>query len=416
MIFMNVSDKQLYEASMSPAHWAHYQRALSHIPWATQTNAKRYDTDFIPAQPPFIERAKGCRMWDMDGKEYIDYRAALGPIILGYQYEEVDEAVRHEMARGTLFSMASPLEAEAAEAILETLGWADKIRFMKTGADVCSCCLRLARSFTGRDHLATSGYHGYQDWFALAIGWPNPGVPRALNDYIHTLDYGDVDSVERVFAAHGKELAAVIVSPVEWNRNPSPEYLRALRAKCDAYGTVLIFDEVLTGFRLAKGGAAEYFGVEPDLAAYAKGVANGYPLSAYAGKAEVMDTLNRSIITTTYAGETLSLAAAIAVMQVFQREPVFEHMFRLGARLRKGFDEAFDAFKYPARMVGVDLAATIAFDGDENERLENRRELFDKLYQKGIFANNEWFTTYSHREADIDETIEKLRESLEELN
>lgn len=401
---------------MSPRHWAHYHKAEALMPWATQTNAKRYDNDFIATRPPFIDRAEGCRMWDMDGREYIDYRAALGPIVLGYRYPDVEEAVKRQLEKGTLFSMASPVEAEAAEAILNTLGWADKIRFMKTGADVCACCLRLARTYTGRDHLATSGYHGYQDWFALSSGWPNPGVPVALNDYIHKLTYGDLDSVERVFKSHGDQLAAVIVSPVEWSQNPRQDYLKLLRERCDQFGVVLIFDEVLTGFRLAKGGAPEYFGVQPDLSAYAKGIANGYPLSAYAGKAEVMDALNRSIITTTYAGETLSLAAAVAVMEVFEREPVHAHLFRLGKRLRGGLDAAFKEFGFPAQTIGVDVAVDIAFAGSEADRARKRHDLFEKLYAKGIFANNEWFITYAHRETDIDETIAKVRESLKELS
>ena len=136
-------------AGMTASHEALYYRALKIIPWATQTNAKRFDAEMIAARPPFIQSAKGCRMWDLDNKEYIDYRCALGPIILGYQYAEIDEAVRKQMDKGVLFSMASPLEMEAAEAILETVGWADKIRFMKTGADACSCSLRSAsaRSF-----------------------------------------------------------------------------------------------------------------------------------------------------------------------------------------------------------------------------------------------------------------------------
>ena len=397
---------------MTASHEALYLRALKIIPWATQTNAKRYDADLIPARPPFIERAKGCRMWDLDNKEYIDFRCSLGPIILGYLYAEIDNAVRQQMDKGALFSMASPLEIETAEAILETVGWADKIRFMKTGADACACSLRRARSFTGRDHLLTSGYHGYQDWFALA--WPNSGVPKSLNDYVHLIDYGDLEAIDRIFDRKGDQLAAALVVPVEWDREPSAEYLQKLRSKCDEYGTLLIFDEVLTGFRLGKGGAQEYFGITPDLSAYAKGMANGYPLSAYAGKARYMDTLNQTIITTTYAGETLSLAASKAVMEVIKREPVFDHIFAMGERLREGFDAIFNETGFPARTVGLAPAVTIVFEGDEKQSSARRRDLFNILYENGIFANNEWFISYSHQAGDIDETLDKMREALKE--
>ncbi len=398
---------------MTASHEALYERALKVIPWATQTNAKRYDAGMIAARPPFIKRAKGCRMWDLDNKEYIDFRCSLGPIILGYQYAEIDNAVRAQMDKGTLFSMASPLETETAEAILETVGWADKIRFMKTGADACACCLRLARSFTGRDHLLTSGYHGYQDWFALAQ--PNSGVPESLNDYVHSIDYGDLEAIDRIFDRWGEQLAAALIAPVEWHLEPSPEYLQKLRAKCDEYGTLLVFDEVLTGFRPGKRGAQEYFGITPDLSAYAKGMANGYPLSAYAGKARYMDTLNQMIITITYAGKTLSLAASKAVMEVFQREPVFEHIFAMGDRLRKGFDGIFDEFDFPAHTVGLAPAVTIAFEGSGEQSSDRRRGFFNILYEKGIFANNEWFISYSHQACDIDETLDKMREAVKEL-
>lgn len=392
---------------MSPKHAALYERALKKIPWATQTNAKRYTLEMSPSRPPFLKKGKGCRVWDLDDKEYIDYRSSLGPIILGHKYPEVDDAVRRQMDDGVLFSMASPIEIEAAEAILETLGWADKIRFMKTGADVCACCLRLARSKTKRAHFLTSGYHGYQDWFALA--WPNNGVPDMLEDLVHAIDYGDLDAVDRAFSEFGEELAAVIISPVEWDRSPSKAYLEKLRAKCDEYGTVLIFDEILTGFRLGKGGAREFFDVIPDLAAYAKGIANGYPLSAYAGKAEFMDTLDQTIITTTYAGDTLSLAASKAVMNVFNSEPVFEHIFRVGQRLRDGFDSIFADHNYPARTAGLAPASTIQFEGTESEQSTQRIHLFEQLYQQGIFANKEWLISYSHQTSDIDETLEKMQ-------
>jgi len=395
---------------MASKNEEHYERALRSIPWGTQTNAKRSGRDGMTHRPAFIERAKGCRMWDLDGREFIDYRAALGPIILGYQYEEVDVAVREQMQKGILFSMASPIEAVAAEAVLNTVGWAEKIRFMKTGADACTCCLRLARSHTGRDHFLTIGYHGYHDWFAF--NWPNPGVPELLKSFIHEIPYGDIEAIDKVFAEFGNELAGAITVPIEWHLHPSKEFLGHLRRKCDEYGAALIFDEVLTGFRLGKAGAVEYFSIEPDLAAYAKGMANGYPLSAYAGKDEWMDTLNQTIITTTYAGETFSLAASCAVMEIFNREAVHEHIFRLGAQLRKGFEDVFRESGFPATTIGIDPGFVIDFSpaGDDAESLNC--QLFNILYDNGIFANEQWFITYSHQAADIDQTLDAMRQAV----
>jgi glutamate-1-semialdehyde aminotransferase len=364
--------------------------------------------------PAFIKRAQGCRMWDLDDREFIDYRCALGPIILGYRYGPVDEAVREQMKLGTLFSMSSPIEAEAAEKILNTLGWADKIRFMKTGADACTCCVRLARSRTKRDHILTIGYHGYHDWFAFQ--WPKPGVPEALKEFVHEVAYGDLEAIDRVFASHGNQLAAAITVPLEWHLNPDKAFIQHLRTKCDEYGTALIFDEVLTGFRMSKAGAVDYFGVEPDLAAYAKGMANGYPLSAYAGTNEWMNTLDQTIITTTYAGETLSLAATCAVMDVFHKEPVHEHIATKGQTLRKGFEDIFNETGFPATTIGVDQGAVIDFSQAGNEAENLHKNLFNKLYAKGIFANVQWFISYSHQEVDIEETLKAMRESIRELS
>ncbi|MCG8605601.1 aminotransferase class III-fold pyridoxal phosphate-dependent enzyme, partial [bacterium] len=237
---------------MTSQNARHYEKALGIIPWATQTNAKRLQSQWGDSMPPFIQRAQGCRLWDLDDREYIDFRCALGPIILGYQYLEVDDAVRNQMKNGVLYSMASPIELEAAEAFMQNVPWVEQIRFMKTGADACTACTRLARAYTGREHILTSGYHGYHDCFALE--WPNHGAPKVLRDYVHEIDYGDLEAVNSTFEKFGRQLAAVVVAPYEWNEDTGEAYLQQLRAKCDEYGVLLIFDEVLTGFRMARGG------------------------------------------------------------------------------------------------------------------------------------------------------------------
>ncbi len=364
--------------------------------------------------PPFIKRAKGCRIWDLDDREYIDYRCALGPIILGYRYTAVDDAVRAQMNNGVLFSMASPIEIETAEAVIKNVPWIEQIRFMKTGADACTACIRLARSYTGRDHILSGGYHGFHDWFA--VNWSNAGVPAALKEYVHEVTYGDIATVERVFAEHGNQLAAAIVEPYDWNEIVAKDYLKRLRELCDAHGTLLVFDEVLTGFRLARGGAQEYFGVTPDLAAFAKAIANGYPLSAFAGKREYMQTLEKMIITLTHGGETLSLAACKASMEIMQNEPVHEHIFAMGKRLRDGFAEIFKDMEVPAYASGVEVAPFIKFaTGNEANDKKLKDRIFPRLFAKGIFANDRWFINYSHHESDIDETLDKVREACKEI-
>jgi len=394
---------------MTVTHETHYQKSLSRIPWATQTNAKRYQPDMDP-MPPFIERAQGCRMWDMDGKEYIDYRCSLGPIILGYRHPVVDAAVMEQMRKGVLFSMASPIELETAEAILSCIPWAEQIRFMKTGNEACACCLRLARQLTGRDHIVSIGYHGFHDWFTTR--WPHSGVPPLLQTLVHEAGYGDLDALESIFAQYGSQIAGVIMEPYDWGRDLHREYLQQVRRLCDRFGSLLIYDEVLTGFRMALGGAAAFYGVIPDLAVYAKALANGYPVSAFAGTRAAMSALDKTILTTTYAGETLSLAACKAVMQIMQGEPVHAHIYAMGKRLQEGFNHLAREFRVPVEMYGLEPSSGLQVHLDEPKRTHLYNRLMALFYQHGIFANVRWFISLSHTPEDIDDTLERMRKSL----
>jgi len=390
----------------------YYQQALKLIPWGTQTNAKRPVEDYAGAMPYYIEQARGCRLRDIDGREFIDYRLSLGPIILGYCYPEVDEAVRKQMEKGVLFSMASPIELELAQLIHECIPNAEMVRFMKTGEDANSCAVRIARAYTGREMIVTCGYHGYPDWFATAMGL-NGGVPAFMKDYVRELIWGDLEQAETIIRQYREKIACVLTIPYDFGEDTSGDFVRLLRKLTEEYGILLIFDEVLTGFRLALGGAQEYFGVVPDLASFAKAIANGYPLSSYTGKQKYMQKLNDFVVTTTYAGETLSIAAAIATLTIMQREKVHEHIWKMGKRLMDGLDEIAEDLGIEAKCVGLPPGSFLKFntpDPKENQRLDFifKRE----LYREGVFANVFWFISYSHKERDIDETLEKARKAL----
>jgi len=396
---------------MTSQNHRHLQRALEKIPWATQTNAKRYQPDW-PGMPPFIERAKGCRLWDLDGREYIDYRCSLGPIILGHQVAAVDDAVRKQMQKGILFSMASPLELEAAEAILRNTVWPDQVRFMKTGNDACVSCVRLSRSLTDRDHIVSAGYHGFHDWFATT--WPHAGVPSPLRDLVHEVNYNDLDTLAKVFEQYGSQIACLIIEPYDWGEDLGKEFVQRSRSLCDHYGSLLIFDEVLTGFRMALGGAPAFYGITPDFSAFAKALANGYPLSAFVGKKEVMSALDKAILTTTYAGEALSLAACCATMQIMHDENVHVHLYAMGRRLRQGFEEICREVNAPAIMYGLEVSQSIRFTVPEPDATTLYNRLYASLFQQGIFANVRWFVSYSHQPSDIDETLDKMRLAMKE--
>jgi glutamate-1-semialdehyde 2,1-aminomutase len=396
-----------------------FERARQLMPWGTQTNAKRPDPAHAGAMPFFIERADGCRIQDVDGRWFIDYRAALGPVILGYRHPAVEGAVRAQLEKGVLFSMASPLEVDVAEQLVRVVPSLEQVRFMKTGNDANLAAVRLARAFTGRDVIATCGYHGHGDWFSCGQG-PAPlwcaragnGVPAALDAFVHRLPYGDVEAAERLFAAHGDRLAAVLMVPYDWNEHVGHAFVRRMRELTAAHGALLVFDQVLTGFRLALGGAQAYFGVVPDLTTYAKALANGYPLSAYGGRRDVMEKLYDVILTTTYAGEALSLAAARATLQVLEAEPVLDHLWQMGARLQQGFDRAAAALGLPARAFGLPPAVQFRFSPDPGRDEAARQSFFGALYRRGIFAARPFLVSYAHREADVDETVAVMAEAL----
>ena len=354
-----------------------------------------------------------------EGRWFTDYRMALGPILLGYRHPEVDAALRAQLEKGVLFSMASPVELEAAERLVAVVPGLEQVRFMKTGNDANSAAVRIARAFTGRDHLVTCGYHGYGDWFACGTGAQpalfdreNNGVPEALDALVTRVAYGDTEALEAVFAQRGEEIAAVIMVPYDWGEEVATGFARRARALTRQHGSLLLFDQVLTGFRLALGGAQAYLGVTPDLSTYAKALANGYPLSAFGGRRDVMETLYRVTITTTYAGETLSLAAAAATLDVLAREPVVEHLWAMGRRLRDGFDAAAADVGLEARSYGLPPAVQIRFSPHAETDVQAQETFARELYRRGIFASRPFLLSYAHQPADIDETVEAMRQAL----
>ncbi|MEZ4699009.1 MAG: aminotransferase class III-fold pyridoxal phosphate-dependent enzyme [Rhodothermales bacterium] len=398
------------------------ERALALMPWGTQTNAKRIDPALADVMPAFIERAEGCRIQDMEGRWYIDYRSALGPIILGYRHPEVDAAVRRQMEKGVLFSMASPLELELAERMTAIVPGLEQVRFMKTGHEANAATIRLARAYTGRDAIATCGYHGHSDWFACGAGaapaWcprDGNGVPALLDRLVTRLAYGDVGALEALFAAQGDRLAALMLVPYDWGEHVALDFLRRARALCDRYGTVLVFDQVLTGFRLAIDGAQGYFGVVPDLTSYAKALGNGYPISAYGGRRAIMEKLNDAILTTTYAGETLSLAASCATLDIMRREPVHARLWEMGTRLMQGFDAFAMDRGFPARAYGLPPAPQFRLGDDPDREPARQTQFFRALLERGIFPSRPFLLNAAHDAAVIDQTLEAIGEALDQV-
>jgi len=304
------------------------ERALKVIPNGTQTFSKSRTNFPLGVSPFYAERARGAYLWDVDGNRYIDFINALTPVILGYSDPDVDSAVREQLDIGVLFSLPHKLEIEVSEMICDMVPCAEMVRFGKNGSDATTGAIRLARAHTGRDHIAMCGYHGWHDW-SNGVSGRNLGVPQAVKDLTHVFEYNNIDSLHRLFKDRPNQYACVIMEPMnrQW---PEDEFLHKVKELAHANGALFILDEVITGFRFAVGGAQEYFDITPDLATFGKAIANGYPLSAIAGKAEIMQTMEKIHYSFTNAGECLSLAAAKVCLKKIEEENIPGRLAWLG--------------------------------------------------------------------------------------
>lgn len=311
-----------------------YARALETIPGASQTFSKAAMSTVEGAAPLFLDRGEGARVWDPDGNVYIDYVLGLLPVVLGYRDPDVDGAIRAQLDRGISFSLATELEIDLAERLVELIPCAEMVRFGKNGSDATSAAIRLARAHTGRDKVAICGYHGWHDWY-IGTTARHLGVPGAVRDLSVTFPYNDPDALDALLKAEPDAYAAVILEP-EGLDAPAPGFLPAVRDLCDRHGAVLVFDEIITGFRRHLGGAQAAHGVTPDLASFGKAMANGMPVSAIVGRRDIMQRMEDIFFSGTFGGETLSLAAAVATVDKLKREAAPDAFAAMGRRLREG--------------------------------------------------------------------------------
>lgn len=310
-------------------------RAKKVTPLGAQTYSKSYRYYCEGNAPMFIDRGEGCYVYDVDGNRYVDFVCALGPITVGYNDERVNQAVIAQLRKGILFSQQTEVELLLAEKLIEIIPCAEMVRFVKNGSDATTAAIRLARAYTGRDMVAVSGYHGMHDWY-IGSTVNNKGVPKAVCELTKSFEYNDVSSLKRLFDTYPGQIAAVILEPIQGN-GPNEGYLQEVRDLSERNGAVLIFDEVVSGFRYALGGASELYDVKPDLVTFGKGMGNGLPISAVAGKREILKLIEKGVfISTTFGGEALSLAGALRTISILEEEGSFEHIWTMGDVLLSG--------------------------------------------------------------------------------
>jgi glutamate-1-semialdehyde 2,1-aminomutase len=387
------------------------ERALRTIPLGSQTFSKSKTQYPRGVSPFFIQRGAGARVWDVDGNEYIDFINSLAAITLGYQDAEVDAAVSAQLKEGVVFSLPHPIEMQVAEKIVELVPCAEMVRFGKNGSDATAGTVRLARAFTGRDHVAICGYHGWQDWYIGSTA-RNRGVPAATRALTHAWAYNDLGSLEKVFEAHPGQIAAVILEPMNI-AEPQPGFLQGVKDVAHRHSALLVFDETVTGFRYAVGGAQQLFGVTPDLAAFGKGLANGYPVSAVAGRADVMRLMEEVFFSFTFGGEALSLAAALATMRKLESEPVIDTLYRQGRAVMEGLKSVI-AESDASDFLGVAGNPTWSFltmqDCGGYTLWQIKTLFLQEMFSRGILTIGTHNMSYSHGDDEVGRLLQAYGE------
>lgn len=411
------------------------QRAKKVLPLGVNSNFRYWGEGITP----YIKRGKGSRIWDVGGNEFIDYRMAFGPIILGHSFDEVDGVVAAEIRNGLLAAMTTELEVEVAEMIVEMCPAVEMVRFACSGTEATMHAIRIARAYTGRELIVKfeGNYHGFHDhtlWSTYApveaygnARSPIPvsassGILKVLGEKIITLPFNDFDGFERVMRSFGEQIAAVITEPCQGNCGailPQPGFLELIRKKTAEYGVVFILDEVKTGFRIANGGAQEYYNIKPDMATYAKALGNGYPLAAIGGSAEIMQIIGHGVSQGgTYTNNKPGVAGAYATLKILKEQNIIASINHRGAKLMAGLQNIFTEAGLNVVFNGYPGMFSFAFTSgqvtNQREWSGSDKELYLKLIERAIDLGvmpdydprEPWFLCYSHTDSDIDKTLE----------
>lgn len=397
-------------------------RAEQVIPLGSQTFSKSKTQFPFGAAPYFIQRGQGSHVWDVDGNEYVDFISSLAAITLGHNDPDVTAAVKAQLEEGVIFSLPHPIEMQVAEKICEMVPCAEMVRFGKNGSDATAGAIRLSRAYTNRDHVAVCGYHGWQDWYIGSTA-RNRGVPQATRDLTHTFSYNDIESLDKLFREYPDQIASVILEPMNV-AEPLDGFLEKVKELTHRHGALLIFDETVTGFRFSNGGAQQYFGVTPDLATFGKGLANGYPVSAVAGRADLMRVMEEIFFSFTFGGETLSLAAALATMRKLQDEPVIETMCRQGKKIidrLSGVILQHDAGHFLSVAGSPAWSFVLMKDAAPYTQWQIKTLFMQEMLARGILTFGTHNMSYSHSDADLaklfsayDEVIPMLVKAINE--
>jgi glutamate-1-semialdehyde 2,1-aminomutase len=397
-------------------------RFHSVIPGGSHTYAKG-DDQFPEFMQPYIVRGQGCHVWDADGNEFIEYGMGLRAVTLGHAYKPVVDAASRQMMLGSNFVRPATIELECAEELLSMIPNTEMVKFGKNGSDTTSAAIRLSRAYTGRSMIALCAEHPFfsvDDWFISTTPMA-AGIPKSTNELIVKFHYNDIESVRQLFRDYPDQIACFIMEG-EKDKEPKDNFLHELQKTCRENGAVLIFDEMITGFRWHNGGAQAYHHITPDLSTFGKGLGNGFSVSALVGKKEIMqlggydhDRERVFLLSLTHGAEGHSLAAALETMRTYKREPVVATLWKRGEQLKQGVDKSIEenGLKGYVELIGRPCCLVFATRDEQKRPSQPFRTLFlQESMKRGILAPS-LIVSYSHTEADIDRTIEALHATLQ---
>ena len=404
-----------------------YKKAKTLIPGGTQLLSKRPEM-FLPEYwPAYYSKAKGCKIWDLDGNEYTDVSyMGIGANVLGYANDEVDEAAREAIACGGMTTLNAPEEVWLAEKLISLHPWAGGVRYAKAGGEAMALASRIARAYTKKDIILFCGYHGWHDWYLAANlsnrnalddlhipGLEPLGVPSGLAGTNLPFHYNNISEFNALMAKHKGNIAAVVMEPIR-NDYPQDGFLQKIRSATEAEGIVLVFDEVSAGFRLCAGGSHRVLGVNPDIAVFAKGMTNGYPLTAIVGKREVMDAAQGTFISSTFYTERIALAATLKSIEVYEREKVWEKQSAYGKLVQDGWREKAGEAGLDIEIGGILPMSHFAIRGNESP-LVYKTFVTQEMLKRGYLASNSFYTSNAHSPEIIEKYLADIGEVFVEI-
>ena len=399
-----------------------YKQAKKIIPGGTQLLSKRPEMFLPELWPAYYSKAKGCKIWDLDGNEYIDVSyMGIGTNVLGYANDEVDKAAHDAISNGGMCTLNAPEEVYLAEELLKLHPWAGGVRYAKAGGEAMALATRIARASTKKDIILFCGYHGWHDWYLSANlandaalddqhipGLEPLGVPSGLAGTNLPFHYNSIDEFETLLKKHDCKIAAVIMEPIR-NDYPKDDFLQKIRTLTAEKGIILIFDEITAGFRLCAGGSHLVLGVQPDIAVFAKGMTNGYPLSAVIGKKEIMEASQGTFISSTFYTERIAFAATLKNIQLYQQYRVWEKQYEYGELVQKGWENAAQKAGIKIEIGGIMPLGHFTILGSESP-LVYKTYFVQEMLKRGYIASNAFYTSYAHSKEIIEEYLYNVEE------